>query len=113
MDYRYQHSSRAVVSVMRANPYHRKCWLQHKASAKQRGIGFHLAYADWMRIWRASGHLHQRGTVRGAYVMGRIGDVGPYASSNVRVISIEEKPAAGCGEQKTPRGPDCSEHMRG
>jgi len=74
----------------RHNAYHRKCWIQHKASAKQRGIGFHLSYGDWMRIWRASGHLHQRGVTSSAYVMGRLGDVGPYASSNVAIITQHE-----------------------
>ena len=74
----------------RPDAYHRKCFTQHRAAAKQRGVGFHFTYAQWMRTWERSGHLHQRGTAAGSYQMGRLGDVGAYCSSNVKIITIHE-----------------------
>ena len=92
MDYGGQHSSGAVVNVMRATRscYHRACFNRHRASAKQRRVPFHFTYAEWLRVWTASGHLRERGTTAGSYVMGRIGDVGPYCSSNVSIITQHE-----------------------
>jgi hypothetical protein len=75
---------------MRGNAYYRKLFHGHRATAKQRGIPFYFSYAEWMRVWRASGHLRERGTMSGNYVMGRVGDVGPYCSSNVTIIPIQE-----------------------
>ena len=74
----------------RPNAYYRGCFNRHRASAKQRGVDFHFTFRQWHRVWERSGHLHQRGTASGSYVMGRKGDVGPYASSNVTIITQHE-----------------------
>jgi hypothetical protein len=63
---------------------------RRQRSAEQRGVPFEMTFEEWLGIWRSSGRLHQRGTARGSYQMGRIGDVGPYCSSNVSIISQQE-----------------------
>jgi len=72
------------------NAYYRKCFHTQRAAAKQRRVPFHLTYDEWIGIWQRSGRLLQRGTMRGNYNMGRRGDVGGYASSNVDIISQAE-----------------------
>jgi hypothetical protein len=70
----------------RANSYLMKCFQAQRAAAKSRGIAFEFSYAEWLATWENSGHLRQRGTMSGNFVMGRKGDVGGYASSNVSII---------------------------
>ena len=72
------------------NAYYRKCFHSQRAAAKQRRIPFHFTYAEWLLTWQRSGRLQQRGTMSGNYQMGRLGDVGPYASSNVKIITIQQ-----------------------
>ena len=60
-------------------------FLQQRHAAKQRGIAWQLDYWQWLEIWQTSGHLHERGRRKGEFHMCRPGDVGPYASSNVRI----------------------------
>jgi len=74
----------------RANAYLTKCFQAQRAAAKRRGIAFEFSYSEWLATWERSGHLHQRGTMSGNYQMGRLGDVGPYASSNVKIITIQQ-----------------------
>jgi hypothetical protein len=74
----------------RANAWLMKCFQAQRAAAKSRGIPFAMTYDEWLGIWQGSGRLRQRGTASGSYVMGRKGDVGPYASSNVKIITIQE-----------------------
>jgi hypothetical protein len=74
----------------RADAYLTKCFQAQRAAAKKRGIEFRMGYDEWLGVWKDSGRLHQRGTMRGNYNMGRRGDVGGYASSNVEIISQEE-----------------------
>lgn len=68
----------------------RKAFLSHRGNAKARGIPFLLTYDQWLEIWTASGHLHERGRHKGQYVMARFGDVGPYAVGNVEIVTAEE-----------------------
>lgn len=65
-----------------SNPDYRR-YTCHRANAKQRGIAFEIEYADWLQWWKDTGHYHERGNKRGQYVMGRIGDVGPYKIGNI------------------------------
>jgi hypothetical protein len=58
-----------------------------KRAAARRGIGWELSFQEWLGIWEASGKLGQRGRCRGQWVMGRNGDVGPYAVGNVFIIT--------------------------
>ena len=58
-------------------------YLQHKATAKQRGIGFLLTEMEWWNLWAP--HYHERGLRKGQKVMCRTGDSGPYELGNVRI----------------------------
>ena len=60
-----------------------------KTSAVKRGIGWHLTFDEWMEIRQESGKLAQRGREKGCFVMGRIGDCGPYSKNNVQIIPVE------------------------
>jgi len=51
----------------------------------------------------AQRHLHERGTRSGNYQMARKGDVGPYASSNVNIITLEENHRQAAAVRKTRR----------
>jgi hypothetical protein len=64
-------------------------FFQQRQAAKQRGIEWALDYWQWLEIWQTSGHLYERGRCRGNYQMCRLGDIGPYASSNVRIDLME------------------------
>lgn len=66
------------------------CYKGHKRRAARAGIGFELSFQQGFQIWTASGHLHERGSRGGQYVMARTGDVGPYAVGNVRICTVEE-----------------------
>lgn len=60
---------------------------RHRLSAKNRGIEWGFDFDGWFAVWDASGQLDNRGKRRGQYVMSRIGDVGPYAPGNVRIMT--------------------------
>src|SRR5262249_46059985 len=64
-------------------------FLQQRSQAKQRGIPWQLEYWQWLEIWQTSGHLAERGRRKGEFQMCRPGDIGPYASSNVRIDRME------------------------
>ena len=77
-------------------PYRR--YIDQKRNAAQRGIPFELTFEEWLKIWADSGHFHERGRNAGQYVMGRIGDRGPYAVDNVLILQHEvNDSAAGLG----------------
>lgn len=58
-------------------------YTMHRNNAKQRGIAFEIEFDDWLAWWKETGHYHERGREVGKYVMGRIGDVGPYKLGNI------------------------------
>lgn len=60
---------------------------QHRRDAKKRGIDFLFTFKKWLKVWEKSGHLHERGCRKGQYVMARHGDVGPYSSNNVMIVT--------------------------
>lgn len=70
-----------------SDPY--KCFLIQRRGARQRRIAWELPYWQWLQIWEESGHLLERGTRAGQWVMGRNGDSGPYAYGNVKIIRVE------------------------
>jgi hypothetical protein len=84
----------------RADAWLTKCFQAQRAAAKQRGVPFQLSYEQWLGIWQHSGRLRQRGTGTGRYVMGRAGDVGGYASSNVAIVRFEENVRQGVANWK-------------
>lgn len=73
--------------------YWRK-YRQQKDDAADRGIAFLLTFDEWLALWVASGHLHERGKRKGQYQMGRFGDQGPYAVGNVEIVTVEQNRAA-------------------
>lgn len=62
----------------------------HVLGAVSRKIDFLLTYEEWYQIWFDSGHIDERGTRKGKYVMARFGDTGPYAVGNVKIITMSE-----------------------
>jgi hypothetical protein len=65
-------------------PYLRE-YNRHANNARRRGIAFLMSFDDWLAMWVASGHLHERGCRRGQYVMARIDDLGAYEVANVYI----------------------------
>ena len=68
---------------------------EQRSQAKQRGIAWELEYSEWLEIWQQSGHLEKRGRHKGEFQMCRPRDIGPYASSNVRIDKSETNAAEG------------------
>ena len=64
-------------------------YFEQRQAAKQRGIEWALDFWQWLEIWQSSGHLHERGRCRGQFQMCRFEDIGPYASSTVRIDRME------------------------
>jgi len=56
---------------------------QQRQNARNRGIGWDIRFVDWWRIWKESGKWPERG--KGAYVMARKQDIGPYSPDNVYI----------------------------
>jgi hypothetical protein len=75
--------------MRRSSPLKYKFMVQRR-DAKYRGIAFLFTFEEWLQVWTDSGHLHERGSRRGQYVMARYGDVGPYSKDNVKIITAEE-----------------------
>jgi hypothetical protein len=91
-------SAKASKSGLLADPYYRR-FVEQKEGARRRGIGWELAYWQWLQIWQDSGHLHERGARGGCWVMARNGDVGPYSEENVRIVRCETN----SGEAQKPK----------
>lgn len=70
-----------------------------KKAADKRGIEWQLTFPQWLSIWQGSGKFEQRGRGNG-YVMGRNGDVGPYAAGNVYICTAGQNSKD--GYLKTP-----------
>jgi len=87
----------------------RCAYINHKGSAKQRGIPFLLTFEEWLGIWTESGMLALRGPRSDQYVMARFGDAGPYAVGNVRICSTRENNAE---RNRNQRGKPLSEARR-
>jgi hypothetical protein len=68
---------------------------EQRRAAGQRGVEWQLDFRQWLEIWQASGHLHERGRCRGQFQMCRSGDIGPYASSTVRIDRMENNASEG------------------
>ena len=72
-----------------------KRYTQQKRFAMQRAVQWDLTFPQWWGIWAASGKYHLRGRHKYCYVMSRIGDTGPYALGNVKIITMLENVAEG------------------
>ena len=62
---------------------------EQRRAAEQRGVEWRFDFWGWLRVWQDSGHLSERGRCKGSYQMCRSGDIGPYASSTVRIDRME------------------------
>lgn len=65
-------------------------FLSQRRSASRRRISWQFEFDEWLSVWLESGHLSERGKLGHQYVMARFGDCGPYAKSNVRIITSAE-----------------------
>lgn len=65
---------------------------QQLYNASRRSIPFLLTFREWWSIWQESGRWPERGRIGDLhrYVMARIGDAGPYAIGNVRIVTQSE-----------------------
>jgi hypothetical protein len=66
---------------------------QQRNNARRRGVEWLMSFDEWWGLWLESGKWNQRGKGDGQYVMGRHGDVGPYAVGNVSIILCNENGA--------------------
>jgi hypothetical protein len=80
---------RSDASPFARHPYW-KAYTNQRYQALRRGIAFQLEFKQWLSIWKASGHLPNRGKQKGQYVMARHGDCGPYANGNVKIVTINQ-----------------------
>lgn len=62
-------------------------YANQSASAARRGIEWRFTFYEWLGLWIASGHWHERGAGSEHYCMARMGDAGPYAASNVYICT--------------------------
>lgn len=69
---------------------HKTKFGQQRRDAAKRGIPFNFTFEEWFELWTASGQLHNRGRLKGQYVMARFNDVGSYTLKNVKIILCEE-----------------------
>lgn len=74
---------RAVPPLARAR------YKEQRRNAQHRRIEWHFTLASWWGVWLASGRWEQRGRTRGAWVMSRIGDTGPYSPGNCRLVPAQ------------------------
>lgn len=79
-----------------ANKIRRRKWRQtpkgkysvQKTSAKQRGIAWEFTFETWWNVWEKVFHL--RGPGPEQLCMARIGDIGPYSPTNIKLITNRE-----------------------
>ena len=63
---------------------------QRNNAISHRGIEWKFTFPQWLKIWKDSGHLHERGRIKGKYVMSRICDLGAYEENNIKIIPFGE-----------------------
>lgn len=81
----------------------REAFRSHYKKARHRRIKFLLTFDEWLKIWSDSGHLHERGCLKGQYVMSRPKDRGAYRIGNIRIITVAENLQEGhYGKSKSP-----------
>ena len=63
---------------------------EHKNRTERRGIPFELTFKQWLKVWQDSGHMNERGSGQGHYVMARLFGRGSFKIGNVRIIHVED-----------------------
>jgi transposase len=71
--------------------------------AKQRGIAWHLSFAQWLEVWNLSGKWELRGRGKGRYCMSRIKDSGGYEVGNVHIQLSTENNSQGVAKVRGNR----------
>lgn len=90
----------ARLKAIRGKPAHNRidpelkkakdAFLDNRATAKYRGIGFNFTFDEWHKLWLDSGHWHERGKRKGQYCLARFGDQGAYELGNVKICTTDE-----------------------
>lgn len=65
----------------------------HRSRAKKRGIKFQMSLEEWISVWvdaLGENWKDKRGRLKHQFCMARLGDKGPYAVGNVKIITNEE-----------------------
>lgn len=78
-----------------------------RRNALDRGVEWLFTEAEWLGVWKDSGHFHERGRGAGQYQMARFGDCGPYAPWNVAIVRMESNAVAAfvlAGTSTAPTG---------
>jgi hypothetical protein len=65
-----------------------------KNNALQRGVEWLFDESSWLKVWKDSGRWKDRGQAPGKFQMARLGDCGPYADWNVRIVRMESNAIA-------------------
>jgi len=66
----------------------RHAFNSQKQRAKERGIAWDLSFDEWSTIW--GDKIVNRGRRRDQLCMARLGDAGPYAVGNVKIVTTAE-----------------------
>jgi hypothetical protein len=69
-------------------------YMRARNNALQRGVEWLFTEAEWLEVWKKSGHFAERGRGPGQYQMARKGDCGPYAEWNVAIVRMEANACA-------------------
>ena len=83
-------------------------------NALQRGVEWLFTFDEWLEVWKESGHYAERGRGPGRYQMARLGDCGPYANWNVRIVRMEANAVAAfvlAGTGYMPRAGDLRDEV--
>ena len=73
---------------MRDNTTPKRRYQQHKGSAKERGVEFHLSFEEWWGLWEP--FWERRGQKAQDMCMCRKADKGAYEIGNVRIATNKE-----------------------
>lgn len=65
-------------------------FINQRNSCKYRGVEFRMSFEDWRDWWLASGHVDERGKLRGQWVMARRFDAGAYELGNIECKRAED-----------------------
>ena len=68
----------------------RRAYTTQRSRAKGRGIAFLFTFEQWKAWWMVGDRWSRRGRTKGALVMARPGDAGPYSPDHVVCISQRE-----------------------
>jgi hypothetical protein len=82
----------------------RRSYLMQRRQAGLRGVPWEFTFEEWVRVWEESGKWSQRGSKKGQFVMARHGDVGPYNTGNVSIVTAETNNIDGASRRKNPFG---------